>query len=169
MKKLAALVLMIAGAVAAFGQTSANPNPSFLLPSKVWRAARKLIDKKPRNFEAYNALALALSRRARETSDVNYSTQAEAALQKSFEISPGNFDGERIRVWLLLGKHEFAQALPEATEAEQENARRRDGLWLPDRCECRARQLQGRGERMPADARSAHRQPAGNNSRGLPA
>ena len=37
-------------------------------------------------------------------------------MQKSFEISPGNFDGERIHVWLLLGKHEFAQALPEATK-----------------------------------------------------
>lgn len=72
--------------------------------------ASQLIEKNPRNFEAYNALALALSRRARETSDVKFYAQAEDTLQKSFEISPGNFDGERIRVWLLLGKHEFAAA-----------------------------------------------------------
>jgi len=45
----------------------------------------------------------------------HFYAQAEGALQKSFEISRGNFDGERIHVWLLLGQHEFAQALPEAT------------------------------------------------------
>ena len=37
--------------------------------------ARKLIEKNPNDFEAYNALALALSRRARETSDVAFYTQ----------------------------------------------------------------------------------------------
>lgn len=74
-------------------------------------AANRLIDKNPKDFEAYNALALALSRRARETSDVSYYAQAQEALQKSFTISPENFDGERTQVWLLLGNHEFAAAL----------------------------------------------------------
>jgi tetratricopeptide (TPR) repeat protein len=82
-------------------------------------AAHKLIDKNPKNFEAYNALALALSRRARETSDVAYYTQAEDALKKSFEISVNNFDGERTAVWLLLGKHEFAAALEKAKELKK--------------------------------------------------
>ncbi len=116
MKKLASLALMIVSAVAAFAQTSATPEPKLSPAEQSMAVARKLIDKNPKNYEAYNALALALSRRARETSDVNFYTQAETALQKSFEISPGNFDGERIHVWLLLGKHEFAQALPEATK-----------------------------------------------------
>ena len=116
MKKLAALVLMMVSAVAAFAQTGANAEPKLSPAEQSMAVARKLIDKNPKNFEAYNALALALSRRARETSDVSFYAQAEAALQKSFEISPGNFDGERIHVWLLLGKHEFAQALPEATK-----------------------------------------------------
>ena len=116
MKKLATLALMIVSAVAAFAQTSATPEPKLSPAEQSMAVARKLIDKNPKNYEAYNALALALSRRARETSDVNFYTQAETALQKSFEISPGNFDGERIHVWLLLGKHEFAQALPEATK-----------------------------------------------------
>jgi tetratricopeptide (TPR) repeat protein len=78
------------------------------------RQAQRLIDKNPKDFEAYNALALALSRRARETSDVNYYSQAEEAVEKSFVISPDNFDGARTHVWLLLGKHEFAAALAEA-------------------------------------------------------
>src|SRR5438874_8184943 len=81
--------------------------------------ARKLIEKNPKDFEAYNALALALSRRARETSDVIFYTQAEEALQKSFAISPDNFDGQRIHVWLLLGKHEFAAALDAAKKLNQ--------------------------------------------------
>jgi tetratricopeptide (TPR) repeat protein len=72
--------------------------------------ASQLIEKNPKNFEAYNALALALSRRARETSDVKFYAQGEATLEKSFEISPDNFDGKRIEVWLLLGRHEFAAA-----------------------------------------------------------
>ena len=76
--------------------------------------SQQLIEKNPKNYEAYNAVAL--SRRARETSDVKFYSQAEEALQKSFAIAPGNFDGERIHVWLLLGKHEFAAALAEATK-----------------------------------------------------
>jgi len=79
-------------------------------------AARRLIEKNPKNFEAYNALALALSRRARETSDVAFYAQAQDALGKSFEISPANFDGERTAVWLLLGRHEFPAALEKAKE-----------------------------------------------------
>jgi tetratricopeptide (TPR) repeat protein len=116
MKKLAVLVLIIVGAVAAFAQTSTSAQPKLSPAEQSMAVANKLIEKNPKNYEAYNALALALSRRARETSDVAFYAQAETALQRSFEISPGNFDGERIHVWLLLGKHEFAAALQEATK-----------------------------------------------------
>ena len=115
MKKVAALILVIVSAVAAFAQTTTTWDSKLSPAEQSMAVARRLIDKNPKNYEAYNALALALSRRARETSDVKFYSEAEAALQKSFEISPGNFDGERIHVWLLLGKHEFAAALPEAT------------------------------------------------------
>jgi tetratricopeptide (TPR) repeat protein len=97
-----------------FAQTAAPAAAHTLSPAEQsMAAANRLIEKNPKNFEAYNALALALSRRARETSDVNYYSQAEEALKKSFEISTDNFDGARIRVWLLLGKHEFAAAREE--------------------------------------------------------
>jgi tetratricopeptide (TPR) repeat protein len=78
--------------------------------------ARKAIEKRPAQFSAYNQLAIALSRRARETSDVNFYAQAEDALRKSFELAPDNVEGEKIRTWLLLGRHEFAAALAVATE-----------------------------------------------------
>jgi tetratricopeptide (TPR) repeat protein len=109
MKNLAIFLLVAAAASTAFPET---PKP--LSPAEQSIAqAHRLIEKNPKNFEAYNALALALSRRARETSDVNYYTQAEDALRQSFVVAPDNFDGARIHVWLLLGKHEFSAALEE--------------------------------------------------------
>src|SRR6266849_4219043 len=115
MRRTAILLFMLLNTVATFAQGSNASAEMKLSPAEQAIAqARKLIDKNAKDFEAYNALALALSRRARETSDVKFYTQAEEALQKSFEISPDNFDGKRIHVWLLLGKHEFAAALEEA-------------------------------------------------------
>src|SRR6201987_3540626 len=113
MKTLAVLVLALT--TATLSQTAASSAQAKPSPAEQSMArAAQLIEKNPKNFEAYNALALALSRRARETSDVKFYAQAEETLQKSFEISPDNFDGKRIQVWLLLGKHEFAAAREEA-------------------------------------------------------
>jgi len=115
MKKLAALLLTFMVALTAAAQTPIPATDDGLSPAERSMAqANRMIAKGPKNFEAYNALALALSRRARETSDVKFYAQGEEALKKSFEVSPGNFDGERILVWLLLGKHEFAAAREEA-------------------------------------------------------
>jgi len=115
MRRVTALLLMVLTGVGAWAQSPNSPAGKNLSPAqRSIVQAQKLIAKNPKDFEAYNALALALSRRARETSDVNFYTQAEEALERSFEISPGNFDGERTKVWLLLGKHEFAAALEAA-------------------------------------------------------
>ncbi len=115
MRRIAALLLLVLGAVAGFAQGPSAPAETTLSPAERSMAqARKLIEKNPKDFEAYNALALALSRRARETSDVKFYAQAEETLQKSFEVSADNFDGQRIQVWLLLGKHEFTAALDAA-------------------------------------------------------
>jgi tetratricopeptide (TPR) repeat protein len=115
MKRIVSLLLLVLGLNAGFAQTpSTSAEPKLSPAERSMAQARKLIAKKPSDFEAYNALALALSRRARETSDVTFYAQGEEALQKSFAISPDNLDGQRIRVWLLLGKHEFAAALEAA-------------------------------------------------------
>ena len=71
MKRIAVLLLLITSALNGFAQ-SASPVAA-VPPSPAERSiaqAQKLIDKNPKDYEAYNALALALSRRARETSDV---------------------------------------------------------------------------------------------------
>ena len=106
-------LLLIAGTLMAESKaTNAQLSPA----EQAMATAQRLVDKNPKNFEAYNALALALSRRARETSDVHFYTMAQDALAKSFAISPDNFDGKRIETWLSLGKHEFATAREQAIE-----------------------------------------------------
>lgn len=116
MKRIFAIFLLMIGTILVKAQSpETSGSQSALSPAERTMAqAKRLIADNPKNFEAYNALALALSRRARETSDVNYYNQAENALRQSLVISPDNFDGRRIEVWLLLGKHEFAAALEAA-------------------------------------------------------
>jgi tetratricopeptide (TPR) repeat protein len=115
MKRLIQLLLMFSSTTAMFPQTSSLPVEPKPSPAEQSMAqAERLIEKNAKNYEAYNSLALALSRRARETSDVTFYAQAEVALKTSFDIAPDNFDGKRIEVWLLLGKHEFAAAREEA-------------------------------------------------------
>jgi tetratricopeptide (TPR) repeat protein len=84
-------------------------------------AAKKEIEKKPDQFAGYNHLAIALSRRARETSDVAYYGQAEEALKNSLELAPANMESEKIHVWLLLGRHEFPAALEAAKALNKKN------------------------------------------------
>jgi len=72
--------------------------------------AQQAIEKNPSRHQSYNELAMALARRARETSDVSFYAQADAALEKSFQLAPDNLEGEKVRTWVLLGKHEFAKA-----------------------------------------------------------
>jgi tetratricopeptide (TPR) repeat protein len=111
MKNIVALFIVFAATLSpAQDNTVANPSPA----ERAIVQARKAIEKKPTQYEGYNQLAMALARRARETSNVNFYAQAEDALKSSLELSPDNLDAQKIRVWLLLGRHEFADALEEA-------------------------------------------------------
>lgn len=115
MKTMAQLLFILSLATALSAQTGRmTAEPKHSPAEQSMAQAQRLIEKNPKNYEAYNALALALSRRARETSDIKFYAEAEETLKKSFEISPDNFDGKRTEVWLLLGKHEFAAARDEA-------------------------------------------------------
>ncbi len=77
-------------------------------------AVQQKIAAKPGEFQLHNELAAALIRRARETSDPNYLDQAGVAVQKSLQLSPGNFEGQVLNAALLLGKHQFVKSLAEA-------------------------------------------------------
>lgn len=78
--------------------------------------ARGTLEKHPDYYQAYNELALALARRARETGEPAHYQQAEEALENSFRLQPGNFEGRKVQCWLLLGKHEFERARALARE-----------------------------------------------------
>jgi tetratricopeptide (TPR) repeat protein len=113
MKKLIALLALSFASVALAETPTAAPT-SLTPAEQSIAAARKEIDKKPAQFSGYNQLAIALSRRARETSDVAYYAQAEEALKKSRELAPSNMESDKISVWLMLGRHEFPAALEAA-------------------------------------------------------
>lgn len=114
MKRLVTVITVLMGFGAALAQNAAVSESRLSPAQQAMEQAQKLIEKNAKDYEAYNALALALARRARETSNPNFYSQGEQVLQKSFAISPGNYDGKRVEVWLLLGKHEFAAALEAA-------------------------------------------------------
>lgn len=106
---LAPLLLMLASfASAEDGASEASPAEQQI------RLAKAAIAARPTQAQPYNELALALARRARETSDASLYDQAREALAKSFALAPHNFEGRKIGVWLLLGKHEFQAAYEQA-------------------------------------------------------
>jgi len=78
--------------------------------------AQKALAADSRNYMAYNELALAYARRARETSDTRFYQRAEEVLRRSQELKPGNLEARKVSVWVLLGQHEFARALEHAKE-----------------------------------------------------
>ncbi|MGH9508627.1 MAG: tetratricopeptide repeat protein [Terriglobales bacterium] len=116
MKKFTFLFLMLILAAAALAQPAeatqaAMPkSPAELAIDR----AQKAIATNPKNQGAYNDLALAYARRARETADTTYYAKAEEALAKSEALEPGSLETRKLRVWVLLGRHEFARARDQA-------------------------------------------------------
>jgi len=81
--------------------------------------AQKVLQKQPNRYQAYNDLALAFLRRARETGDSSYYEQAQAAITRSLQIEPKNFEGEQAHVELLLAEHRYRPALEQARALNQ--------------------------------------------------
>jgi tetratricopeptide (TPR) repeat protein len=109
----AVVVSILAAAGPALAQ---SPSPAEMAVTSA--EARVAADSK--GFEGYNQLALALARRARETADPVYYDRAEKAIAASLELSPGNFEAQKVRAWVLLGKHDFARALELALALNEE-------------------------------------------------
>jgi tetratricopeptide (TPR) repeat protein len=131
MKTIAAIALAsgVIGLVAAAAVTGPRPraqadaarplarNDAALSPTPAQLAiktARARIDRQPSRPEGHNELAMSLARRARETADPNFYTEAAAALAESRRVAPGNFEADKVEVWVLLGQHEFGAALDKA-------------------------------------------------------
>ncbi len=83
--------------------------------------AKKRTQSDPKSFQAYNELAFALCRWARDNGDVQLYDRADEALQQSIQLSPGNYETRKLQVTVLLGKHHFAEALKLASELNSHN------------------------------------------------
>ncbi len=110
MKVWAGAVLVMSLAVCAAGHAQTMQVAATSPAQQKITQAQAQIEKDAKRYQAYNQLALALARRARETSDVSFYAQADAALAKASELSPDNLEGQKVQAWILLGRHEFAKA-----------------------------------------------------------
>ena len=112
--KMKTLVVALVLAFCAMGTAGAAEGPSPSPAELRIAGAQKVLQKQPNRYQAYNDLALALVRRARETGDNSYYEQAQAAIDNSLRIEPRNFEAHQAHVNLLLAEHEYRQALDEA-------------------------------------------------------
>jgi tetratricopeptide (TPR) repeat protein len=103
--QLLACVLLIS---ASLGQSVPSPAEQKIA------ALQKAVDTNPGRHDLYADLAFGYARRARETADPAYYDKAEESVNKSFSIMPGNIEAKKVRIWILLGRHEFARAREEA-------------------------------------------------------
>ena len=112
MRRIAFIAVLIW--VSAIAAASEKPEAKLTPAEQKMAWAENTIQKDPNKFQAYNQLALACVRRVRETSSPDYYAQAEEAVKKSLHLAPGNFEAQKVRVSILLGRQEFAQALEQA-------------------------------------------------------
>jgi tetratricopeptide (TPR) repeat protein len=116
MKRIISVLCLIL-TVAAFAPAQIGTSAASAILSSTEQSiaeARKTISEKPARYSSYNLLAMTLIRRAQETSDPGFYSQAEDAVKKSLELTPENFDTEKVQVSILLGEHEYPAALEAA-------------------------------------------------------
>lgn len=78
-------------------------------------SARKSVQTDPKAPQGYIDLASALCRQARDSEDLADYSEAAAALDRALELSSGNLDALKLRIVVLLGRHDFLEALKQAT------------------------------------------------------
>jgi hypothetical protein len=76
------LVLVGLGSALSFGEQPESP------AMQKMAAARKAIEQNPQRYDAYNELALAQARRARETADPKHYEDAQRSLEMSLRLAP---------------------------------------------------------------------------------
>ncbi len=69
MKRVATLLMIVLATLTASGQSNSAATAKLSPAEQHLAAANRMLAANPKNYEAYNAQALALSQRARETSD----------------------------------------------------------------------------------------------------
>jgi tetratricopeptide (TPR) repeat protein len=93
-----------------FPEAAAHQKPG---DKRIAEAQRQLA-KDPKRPQAYDELALAYIRRARDADDPALLDRASEALQQGLQLAPGDFQLEKASVALLLGRQQFVAALEKA-------------------------------------------------------
>ena len=75
------------------------------------QAAQHAIEQHPNQSESFNLLASAYMQKARETNDFGFNSRAEAALGRSLELAPDDYDALKLHAKLMLTYHRFSDAL----------------------------------------------------------
>jgi tetratricopeptide (TPR) repeat protein len=101
-------------------QTVAAASGRATLSDRQMRAARDTIERAPADPVGYNLLCAAYLKQARATGDFSFNARAEAALNRSLELSPAeeNYDALGLKATLLLASHRFDEALEVARRAQ---------------------------------------------------
>jgi tetratricopeptide (TPR) repeat protein len=112
---ISALAQQTAPAVADLRSTTRETAADLETPAEQRIAGAQLqIKADPGKVQAYNELALAFLRRARETADSKYLREAGDAVAQGLKLEPGNFQLQKAQVALMLARHEYAQAAEQA-------------------------------------------------------
>ncbi len=106
---VAALVVTRLSPLAAAPMDAATVTPP--TPAEIQIAdARSRIEGGRADARAYDALAVGLTRRARESGDTLYYDRALEALHQAALIDPDDPETPRLAAWIRMGRHEFARA-----------------------------------------------------------
>jgi tetratricopeptide (TPR) repeat protein len=73
-------------------------------------AAQSQIDRDPKKVQAYNELAIAFLRRARETANPKFLKDADVAVSQGMKLDSADFQLQKTRVAIMLSRHEFVEA-----------------------------------------------------------
>jgi tetratricopeptide (TPR) repeat protein len=102
--------VLLAAALAV--EAASLPSPS----SERIAAAEKRLQSDPKSAVLHVELASALCRKARDTEEIALYDRAAAELDQAVRLSASDYEIRKLRVTILLGKHEFARALALAKE-----------------------------------------------------
>jgi tetratricopeptide (TPR) repeat protein len=130
--RIAAIALSLFAASASLARTesdaklpasSSRSGPPASTPAqKQIDEARQALAIRPDDVKRLNALAVGLTRRARETGNPSYYDQAWQALEEAGRRDPENLETLRISAWVSMGRHEFAKAYDIAGRYERRSS-----------------------------------------------
>src|SRR5215813_13794514 len=86
-------------------------------PDRVIQVQQRRLQRNPYDAASYHRLGEAYIQKGRENGDMSYFDLAEQALRKSIELAPANPGAVRHLAFVFSSRHDFEQAVVQATRA----------------------------------------------------